>query len=406
MYAWGKIGENSLVGRLKANTDADFALDGDKPYAEYWMGTHQNNSSLVAGCNVLLGEWLKKNPSVVGTVPDGYPADDIPFLFKVLSIGKTLSIQVHPDRELARELHANRPDIYKDPNHKPEMSIALTKFEAMCGLRDTDEIETFVNKFPELGVVIGYDKNTKSLKDLWKNFLTCDDAVVQEQLASFHDNIKDRLLRKEKEGSPEGTWVHSQFIPPCNLAMRLMVEFPGDRGAFCPMLLKCLHLEPGDAFFMGPNQPHAYVSGDCLEVMAPSDNVIRCACTPKYKDTETLCSTIDYNSTSIRPIIHPTQVNDSQWLYRPPPSQCCEFELNKHVISAASGLVTLPRIDCCSIVLVLEGSVDFIDERTGECSHAREGSVYLLPSNSEIKCTSVGEGSAVIYRSNRNLGTA
>lgn len=57
--------------------------------------------------------------------------DDLPFLFKVLSVRKALSIQAHPDAALARELHAAKPALYKDANHKPEMTIALTRFEAL-----------------------------------------------------------------------------------------------------------------------------------------------------------------------------------------------------------------------------------------------------------------------------------
>ena len=59
--------------------------------------------------------------------------------FKVLSVGKALSIQAHPDIALAKKLHAERPDVYKDPNHKPEMAIALTKFEGLCGFRQDME---------------------------------------------------------------------------------------------------------------------------------------------------------------------------------------------------------------------------------------------------------------------------
>ena len=57
----------------------------------------------------------------------------------MLSVGKALSIQAHPDIELARKLHAERPDVYKDPNHKPEMAIALTNFEGLCGFRQDIE---------------------------------------------------------------------------------------------------------------------------------------------------------------------------------------------------------------------------------------------------------------------------
>ena len=55
----------------------------------------------------------------------------LPFLFKVLSVAKALSIQAHPAKDHAAKLHAERPEIYKDPNHKPEMACALTDFEAM-----------------------------------------------------------------------------------------------------------------------------------------------------------------------------------------------------------------------------------------------------------------------------------
>jgi mannose-6-phosphate isomerase len=51
----------------------------------------------------------------------------------VLSVGKALSIQAHPDKELARMLHKLHPDMYKDGNHKPEMALAMTNFEALCG---------------------------------------------------------------------------------------------------------------------------------------------------------------------------------------------------------------------------------------------------------------------------------
>lgn len=60
----------------------------------------------------------------------------LPFLFKVLSVAKALSIQAHPAKDHAAKLHAERPEIYKDPNHKPEMACALTDFEAMYVAHD------------------------------------------------------------------------------------------------------------------------------------------------------------------------------------------------------------------------------------------------------------------------------
>ena len=45
----------------------------------------------------------------------------------------------------AEELHAAKPDKYPDANHKPEMAIALTPFEGMCGFRPKQEILRFLN---------------------------------------------------------------------------------------------------------------------------------------------------------------------------------------------------------------------------------------------------------------------
>ena len=63
------------------------------------MGTHPSGPSRLvqsSGSNssILLSDWLKNKPSFVGRVPESYPEDDLPFLFKVLSVKTALSIQV------------------------------------------------------------------------------------------------------------------------------------------------------------------------------------------------------------------------------------------------------------------------------------------------------------------------
>ena len=36
-YAWGRLGEDSIIAKLKAASDPSFALEPTKPYAELWM---------------------------------------------------------------------------------------------------------------------------------------------------------------------------------------------------------------------------------------------------------------------------------------------------------------------------------------------------------------------------------
>uniref|UniRef100_A0A0D6R288 mannose-6-phosphate isomerase n=1 Tax=Araucaria cunninghamii TaxID=56994 RepID=A0A0D6R288_ARACU len=140
-YEWGKHGSAGEVGRLYSLVSKSPAEE-DKPYAELWMGTHDSGHSLV----VLEGEdrmplrsWLEEHPEALGDKVVERWGIDLPFLFKVLSVAKALSIQAHPDKDLARLLHTAHPKVYKDSNHKPEMALALTEFEALCGFVSAQE---------------------------------------------------------------------------------------------------------------------------------------------------------------------------------------------------------------------------------------------------------------------------
>ncbi len=57
------------------------------------MGTHSSGPARTED-GELLSQVLKQNPHFVGGVPLDYPSDDLPFLFKVLSVDTALSIQV------------------------------------------------------------------------------------------------------------------------------------------------------------------------------------------------------------------------------------------------------------------------------------------------------------------------
>lgn len=112
------------------------------------MGTHPSGPARIDDTKYLL-DILKDSNSLVGVVPDEYDSNDLPFLFKVLSIQTALSIQAHPDKPRAISLHSNFPDIYKDPNHKPEMVIALGNFECLSGFRTKEEILQMLHEYPE-----------------------------------------------------------------------------------------------------------------------------------------------------------------------------------------------------------------------------------------------------------------
>ena len=95
-YAWGKVGNSSKVSQLKyGNSECP---DVNKEYAELWMGTHPNAPSVVKSTSQLLSDWITSHPESLGQGVRKEFGDKLPFLFKVLSVNKPLSVQAHPNK--------------------------------------------------------------------------------------------------------------------------------------------------------------------------------------------------------------------------------------------------------------------------------------------------------------------
>ena len=77
------------------------------------MGTHPSLPSKLLSSSESLADHLRAHPELLGERVRKHYGDDLPFLFKVLAIGKALSIQAHPDKALGKKLHSDRPDVYK-----------------------------------------------------------------------------------------------------------------------------------------------------------------------------------------------------------------------------------------------------------------------------------------------------
>lgn len=200
-YHWGKRGSNSLVARL-ASANSGIDIDESKTYAELWMGTHPNAPSHLKNKNISLAQYLNEKPKDLGSeVLDSFGCQ-LPFLFKVLSVETALSVQAHPTKSHAEKLFKDFPDIYKDPNHKPELAIALTSFEALCGFRPQSQIKFFLKNVPELKEVIGEGKIQKFLKaednseeaqdafkSCFQSLMVCDELTVKNSLGNYCLNL-------------------------------------------------------------------------------------------------------------------------------------------------------------------------------------------------------------------------
>lgn len=50
---------------------------------------------------------------------------------QIPSIRKALPLQIHPNKEVAAQLHKKDPEKFADPNHKPEIAVALEQIRGL-----------------------------------------------------------------------------------------------------------------------------------------------------------------------------------------------------------------------------------------------------------------------------------
>lgn len=138
---------------------------------------------------------------------------------------------------------------------------------------------------------ISEDVKRSTLRELFSRFMNADSVSVSTKVGEMINRIRSPCNGDASSDTQESI-VDIDNID--QLMGRLNTDFPGDIGVMCPLLLNCVRLAPGHSFFCGPSEPHAYISGDCIECMAPSDNVIRSGLTPKFKDVDVLCDMLTY----------------------------------------------------------------------------------------------------------------
>ncbi|CAM9786097.1 unnamed protein product, partial [Scytosiphon promiscuus] len=423
-YAWGKPGDQSVVATLKAAGDTSYKVDVDQPYAEMWIGTHPSGPSnlLTNSGNMgpLLKDHLASEPEALGDIAH---KGDLPFLFKVISINKALSIQAHPNKKLAEKLHAERPEIYADDNHKPEMAVTLSDFEALCGFRPFQEIIWNLHFYPELRALVSLDavhqqvmtagedveRQKFALRELFRSYNNADKDTVKTQI----DRLVKRLDWASGAPSPEGREAgmfheetnaddgdqeneeelqKTQFAEEMfearfrrgsttsealdqrqgmkkespdvvRVMLRLSTEYPGDLGILMPLVLNLLMLKTGQAFFMTVDEPHAYLRGDILECMACSNNVVRCALTPKFRDVDLLVDMLSYNM-GAPAVLRPHIVDDNRKRFTPPVDV---FEIESIHVDANEAY-RLDPMPVPAVLVTLHGAQGglLIDEDTGK----------------------------------------
>ena len=260
-YAWGST---TLIPQLLG-----VAPDG-RPQAEIWLGTHPSSPSRLVGRD--------------GDLRD--VAGELPFLLKILAAGSPLSLQAHPTTAQAREGFAreNAAGIpldapwrnYKDPYAKPEMLYALSDgFRALCGFRPVAETRAVLDAVdPDLLPELRTDADIRPVF----GWLLSGDRAVAATVAAVSAAARDA------DGE---SW---------RTVRGLVEHYPGDPGIAISLLLHSVVLRRGEALYLPAGNIHAYQEGLGVELMGPSDNVLRGGLTSKHVDVPELLTVLDFRA--------------------------------------------------------------------------------------------------------------
>lgn len=296
-YAWGSVTAiPELLGRTVTGA----------PQAELWLGAHAGspsvvvNPAMVGGADTLR-DWIADEPETA-LGPD---RTGLPFLLKVLAAAAPLSLQAHPTPEQAEEGFAReeREGIplddparnYKDPFPKPELVVALSeRFEALSGFRPVEET---------LAEVRVLDAGTGRLGPLEVHLLHgLEDAV------RWLETADESALAVVQAASDLAVSLDDDLLTPNTATVRdLATTWPGDPGIVVSLLMHRVTLTAGQAMYLPAGNIHAYLDGLGIELMAPSDNVLRGGLTPKHVDVPELLRVLDFTAYPA-PVLEPEHI--------------------------------------------------------------------------------------------------
>ncbi len=324
------------------------------------MGAHPRGSSTLvrSGHRVALADVIAQDGrGALGPRVSSAFAGRLPFLLKVLAAAEPLSLQAHPSLEQARAgfddeerrgvpldaAHRN----YKDPNHKPELICALTPFDALCGFRRIEDTRRLFDALntpalaPALAPLRSADAS-QALAQTLRNLMTLREPLLGEVLAQTLAACRSHV---------------GPFRAECDLALKLSQLYPGDPGIVTALLLNLVHLEPGEAIYLGAGNLHAYLDGVGVEIMASSDNVLRGGLTPKHVDVDELLRVLIFVDDPVSPLrARAMDTHEDTWDTPAP-----EFRLSRIRVDGppVARVAAGPEILLCT-----EGAVDLADDRS------------------------------------------
>ena len=302
-YDWGST---TTLARIQGR-----AATGE-PEAELWMGAHPSAPSgveTVEGDVVPLDRLIAAAPgTVLGTGVEAVFGPRLPYLLKILAIDKPLSVQVHPTAERAAAAYAGEVGVagehrYVDPFHKPELAYALEPTDVLCGFRSADRAAYLLGLVdcPRIRTVAEpllseEADDVECVEEAFRVLVTWPEDDRAALAADVAEQARSLLASAGPLDPDDEDALGPSDRRALTWAVRLARLHPKDPLVAAPFLLHLVRLDPGHTLFVPAGAPHAYLYGTVVEIMANSDNVLRCGLTGKHIDVPELLKITDFTA--------------------------------------------------------------------------------------------------------------
>ena len=347
-----------------------------RPWAEQWYGAHASGPAGIAGGSATLADLIDADPQrLLGEDVVRRFGPHLPFLLKLIAPERALSLQVHPSLEQAVEgfrleneagLALDDPArSYKDANHKPEMVLALSRYEAVAGFRAPRRAAEVLSGLDSalahrMRRTLRLNPTRFGIRQVFSELVS---AGTRPTAAEIDELVEEIAVRLERGASPSRRADAN--------AMIMAGTFPGDPGVAAALLLNPVTLQPGEALFVPAGSVHAYISGLGVEIMASSDNVLRAGLTSKHVDVPEMLACVDYVAAPpVRPA--PEYLSRATRAYYAPVD---DFELLVTEVVPSDGRVQVPGRGP-RIVLAVEGETA-ITTPGGRAALARGQALFI-----------------------------
>ena len=365
-YAWGLV---DGVAHVRGTAPTG------RREAELWLGAHPAAPSRLVGDAPwpTLDAWEHETGAA------------LPFLLKVLCAAEPLSLQAHPstaqaqegfERENALGIPLDAPHRnYRDPHAKPEMIVALHDgFEALCGFRPVADVQADLQALAEL---IDGDADASAALSTWQQHLAGADGIRHAFLWLLSgDESLPALVAAVTEAATRDARLA--------LLARIAEAHPADPGILGALMLQHLTLRAGEALWLPAGNIHAYLRGSGIELMGPSDNVMRGGLTGKHIDTVELDRVLDATEGG-DPRLVPVAVAEGVRVFRPAERDTADdpgFEL--YTIDAAGEIA----FDGAAIALATDGEFELASE--DERIAVPRGRAVLISRAAAVKVSGAG----------------